>query len=60
MKVFCEYALSKALDVDSASAILEVAHCYNAAQLKRVAFEFILEHYDEVRALVLLSCLHVC
>lgn len=49
MKVFCEYALSKSLDIENASSILEVAHCFNASQLKRVAFEYVLEHYDEVR-----------
>ena len=48
LKAWCEFVLSKVIDVDTACGILEVAHCHNASQLKRIAFEFIMENYDDV------------
>jgi hypothetical protein len=41
--------LSHFLDVDNACVILEIAHRFNAMQLKRLTFEFILSNYDRVR-----------
>jgi len=48
LKAWAEFLLSKALNVDTACGILEVAHLHNAMQLKRVAFDFIMQNYEDV------------
>jgi len=48
LKALMEHLLARALDVDSSCVILEIAHRYSAAQLKKLAFEFILSNYDSV------------
>jgi len=48
LKALMELILSRAIDVESACAILEIAHRFGAIQLKRFAFEFILSNYDSV------------
>jgi len=48
LKALMELSLSKAIDIENACPILEIAHCYGASQLKQVAFEFILGNYEKV------------
>lgn len=49
LKSLAEFALSQCIDVDTACVILEIAHRFNASQLKKLAFEFILSNYERVR-----------
>jgi len=49
LKSVAEAMLSRFIDIDSACIILEIAHRFNAVQLKRVSFEYILMNYDRVR-----------
>jgi len=49
LKSLAEVVLSHFLDIDNACIILEIAHRFNAVQLKRLTFEFILSNYDRVR-----------
>eukprot|EP01123_Difflugia_compressa_P009089 TRINITY_DN2911_c0_g1_i1.p1 TRINITY_DN2911_c0_g1~~TRINITY_DN2911_c0_g1_i1.p1 ORF type:complete len:417 (-),score=58.42 TRINITY_DN2911_c0_g1_i1:250-1500(-) len=48
LKALTELTLSRALDVENACTILEIAHCFGARQLKLLAFEFILNNYENV------------
>jgi len=48
LKALMEFTLSRAIDVENACPILEIAHSYGARQLKQLAFEFILSNYDNV------------
>jgi len=48
LKALMELTLSRAIDVENACPILEIAHCYGARQLKLLAFEFILSNYEKV------------
>lgn len=49
LKAVAECTLSHFLDVENACVILEIAHRFNAPQLKRLTFEFILSNYERVR-----------
>jgi len=48
LKALMELMLSKALDIETACPILEIAQRFGAAQLKRIAFEYILTNYERV------------
>jgi len=49
LKSVSEAMLSRFIDIDNACIILEIAHRFNAVQLKRLSFEFILSNYDRIR-----------
>lgn len=48
LKCICEHMLHQNIDVENVSYLIQVAHRYEAPQLKSVCFEFIFEHYEEV------------
>jgi len=48
LKSLMELLLSRAIDIENACLILEIAHRYNADQLKQLAFEFIIKNFDKV------------
>jgi len=50
LKSVVEVYLSRCIDIDNACIILEIAHRFNALQLKGLTFEYILSNYDRIRA----------
>eukprot|EP01127_Copromyxa_protea_P019627 TRINITY_DN641_c0_g1_i3.p1 TRINITY_DN641_c0_g1~~TRINITY_DN641_c0_g1_i3.p1 ORF type:complete len:354 (+),score=35.29 TRINITY_DN641_c0_g1_i3:400-1461(+) len=49
LKNLSESVLSNCLDIDNACVVLEIAHRFNAVQLKRLTFEFIINNYERIR-----------
>jgi len=58
LKFLTEVALSRIIDFENACVILEIAHRFNAPELKKVAFEFILANWDRVKSTHAFSDLH--
>ena len=50
LAALCERHLEAALDVDNASAILDIADSLGTSALRRAAMRFIIEHYEAVSA----------
>jgi len=48
LKAITEYTLSKAIDIDTACPILEIAHSFGAKQLKLLVHEYIFQNYEHI------------